>query len=46
MVPNVGHQGMLDDVTTMQQYQDFITELWFELKNRHKKEAQCASSFG
>jgi dienelactone hydrolase len=27
MVPNVGHQGMLDDVTTMQQYQDFITEL-------------------
>ncbi|MCT8988428.1 alpha/beta hydrolase [Shewanella phaeophyticola] len=27
MVPNVGHQGMLDDVTTMQQSQAFITEL-------------------
>lgn len=27
MVPKVGHQGMLEDVTTMQQYQAFITAL-------------------
>ncbi|MGI2171071.1 alpha/beta hydrolase family protein [Shewanella sp. MF05960] len=27
MVPNVGHQGMLEEATTMQQYQAFITEL-------------------
>ncbi|MGI2038284.1 alpha/beta hydrolase [Shewanella frigidimarina] len=27
MVPNVGHQGMLDDANTMSQYQRFITAL-------------------
>jgi len=27
MVPNIGHQGMLEEATTMQQYQAFITEL-------------------
>ncbi|GGP70519.1 hypothetical protein GCM10009347_39520 [Shewanella algicola] len=27
MVPKVGHQGMLEEATTMQQYQTFITEL-------------------
>ena len=27
MVPNVGHQGMLEEAATMQQYQTFITEL-------------------